>query len=269
MAYGGRGGRWFMEPASPLSVLELIKAGNLDLRLAALLWVIMEWRASMVVAAGPSRAGKTTTLNMLLDFLNPDIRQIELRGYEEDFGFLKSTRPADTYLVAAEFSDYGAYVWGDVALKAFELLTRGYGLAGTMHAQTAKEVIGILNQYLGLPAETLVHIDVIVTLKVTAGRLYGSEPVRRIHAVTLVMPHEKGIALEVIASLKSGGSGFDIADDEALETSLAEKLKIEKGSLARDMKERQKFLEKLQEEAKISRDEVRQAIEDFYNSRKS
>jgi len=269
MAYGGWGGRWFVEPASPLSVLELIKAGNLDLRLAALLWVIMERRASVIVAAGPSRAGKTTTLNMLLDFLNPNIRQIELRGYEEDFGFLKTTKPASTYLVAAEFSDHGYYVWGDIALKAFELLTKGYGLGGTMHAQTPRDVLAILNQYLGLPAETLVHIDAIVTLRVTAGRLYGSEPVRRIHAVTLVMPHEKGIALETLASLKSGGNGFDVADDESLGTALAEKLKLKKGTLARDMKERQRFLEKLQETGRISRDEVRQAIEDFYKSQKS
>lgn len=269
MVYGGRGGRWFMEPASPLSILELAKSGTLDLRLAALLWTVMEKRASVLVAAGPSRAGKTTTLNALLDFMNPSVRQIELRGYEEDFGFLKSAKPANTYLVAAEFSDYGAYVWGDIALKAFELLVNGYGLGGTIHAQTARDVIGILNQYLGLPVETLVHIDAVVTLKVTAGRLYGSEPVRRIHAVTLVMPHEKGIALQVLASLKPGGNGFDIADDDVLEEALSEKLGIKKGSLAQGLEEKQNFLTKLQEQGKISRDEVRQAIEDYYKPKKS
>src|SRR3990170_4886255 len=116
--YGRRGG-WFMERSNPLSVLEIVKSGTLDLRLASLLWVIMERRASVLVAAVPSQGGKSTTLNVLLDFMRPEIKQIEL-DTNDDFSFMKKNKPADTYMVAAEFSDYGYYIWGDTAIKAFE-----------------------------------------------------------------------------------------------------------------------------------------------------
>ena len=264
--YGGRGRGWFMDRGSPLSVLEIIKSGTLDLRLASLLWVIMERRASVLVAAGPSMAGKSTTLNVLIDFMRPEIKQIELQGDDEDFSFLKSAKPANTYLVAAEFSNHGPYVWGDVAIKAFELLSQGYGLGGTIHARTAEEVIGILNEYLGLDAPTIGHIDVIVTLLVTRGRSYDAEPVRRINSVSLVLPRKDGLSLAILARPVSNGTELEIADQKDLQTALSTKLNIKAGSIAPEMEEREQFLRKLLDSGKVSRDEVRQAVVEFYKA---
>ena len=263
--YGRRGRGWFMEQSSPLSVLEIVKSGTLDLRLASLLWVIMERRASVLVAAGPSNAGKSTTLNVMLDFLRPEVKRIDLNGDEEDFSFLKSARPATTYMVAAEFSDWGAYVWGEVALKAFELLTQGYGLGGTIHAQTDEEVIGILHEYLGLDAPTLGRIDAIVTLRVTGGRGYDAEPIRRINSVSLVMPRTKGLSLAVLARPGSNG-GFDIAGEKELQLALSSRLNIKNGSVTAEMEEREQILRKLLDDGKVSRDEVRKAVVEYYKS---
>src|SRR3990172_6701491 len=164
--YGRRGGGVFGGSHPPF-VLLIVHTGILDLRLASLFWVIMEQRASVLVAAGPSQAGKSTTLNVLLDFMRPEVKRTDLQP-DDDFKFLSGARPTTTYMVAAEFSDFGYYIWGDVALKAFELLTQGYGVGGTLHAETDEEALGILHQYLGLSLPTLAHIDSIVTLPVTA-----------------------------------------------------------------------------------------------------
>src|SRR5512137_978608 len=123
VAYRWRGGGRFGVPEVRLSVLDLYNSGTLDLRLAGLLWLLMENHTSVLVAAGPSFAGKTTLLNVLLDFLPPRYKEVHLQGLYEDFAFLKSSSPSDSYLVAAEFSgDLVEYMWGEVAQKAFQLL---------------------------------------------------------------------------------------------------------------------------------------------------
>jgi energy-coupling factor transporter ATP-binding protein EcfA2 len=269
MNWGRRRSWQFMEPAILLSVLEIVLSGTLDLRLASLLWLMMERRASVLVAAGPSQAGKSTTLNVLLDFLPPEIKQIYLQGYYEDFSFLQSTRPANTYMVAAEFGGHGAYVWGEVAIKAFDLISQGYALGGTIHARTDKEVVGILHQYLGLPLSTIARIDAIVTLRVTGGRSYDAEPTRRINTVSLVMPREKGLSLEVIASVDSKGNRFDIAGADDLQAVLSRKFNIKNVNVAREMEEKEQLLARLADKGILSRDEVRRAVIEFYRSRLS
>lgn len=265
--YGRRGGWRFFEPPAPLSILELVKYGTVDLRLASLFWLMMERRASVVVAAGPSGAGKSTVLNVMLDFLRPEVKQIELQGDYEDFSFLKSARPATSYLVAAEFGSHGYYVWGEVAIRAFELIARGYALGGTIHARTAKEVVEIFHRYLGLPMSGIARIDAVVTLSVSGGRSYYDEPVRRIHTVSVVSPHNSGLALELIASFNSKGDSFSIASADDLRATLGKKLNVKNTDVARETKEKEQFLARLLEAGRVSQGEVRQAVVDYYRSR--
>ena len=265
MAYG-RWGRRDFEHDSPLSILDLVKNGTLDLKLASLFWLLMETRPSVIVAAGPSNVGKTTTLEVLMDFMRPEVKQVQLQGDDEDFSFVKKAKPANTYQVAAEFSNWGMYVWGEVAVRAFELVSKGFGLGGTIHAQSAREVIEILHRYLGLPVGSISAIDFIVTLEVRAGRLYGSEPIRRVDTVTLLLPHEKGLAIDQIVSLASDGNTFEIAGDADLQAVLPAKFGLKKNSIVPDMKAREQILSKLIDDGKTSREEVRKAVIEFYNS---
>jgi hypothetical protein len=266
MAYGRRRGGWYFEDEKPLSVIDLVNFGTIDMPLASLLWAIMEKRASALVAAGPSRVGKSTTFNMLLDFLRPEVKQVQLQGDYEDFSFLKKAAPANTYMVAEEFGNFGIYVWGEVAIKAFDLTAEGYALGGTIHARSAREVVEILRRYLGLPMPKIAGIDVIVILSVMAGRRYTDEPLRRVDTVSLVSPHEKGLALEMIASMSSDGKGFEIANPADLQQALSVKLDFKNTDIARDMKEKEEFLNQLKVEGKTSREQVRKAIVDYYKS---
>ena len=69
-------GRWAFRPLAPepRSVVELIRAGTLDAELAAMLWLLIEGRVPVVVAATEGGAGKTTLLDALLVFLAPGVQ---------------------------------------------------------------------------------------------------------------------------------------------------------------------------------------------------
>lgn len=257
-----------MDRGPRLSIIDVVKSGTLDLRLASLLWLLMERRISAIVAAVPSFAGKTTTMNVLLDFLRPEVREVRLKGDYEDFAFLKDSVPDKTYLVAEEFSDHFAeYVWGDVARKSFELAAQGYAVAGTMHARTAQEALGILHQYLGLPLALIGQIGVVVTLAVGYGRGNDAEPVRRIDTVSLVAPGEKGlVSIEVIASRSARNGMAVLADEKVLRRALPAKLRMDYERIVPDMAAREMFLKGLLDADRHSRDEVRQAIIEFYGS---
>ena len=60
--YQDASGMWGLpgRGAGRLSILDLVGNNTLDLRLASLLWLLVEKKASVIVAAAPQLAGKTT-----------------------------------------------------------------------------------------------------------------------------------------------------------------------------------------------------------------
>jgi hypothetical protein len=89
-AFSQQRGWWGYHWAAPqpLSITRIIAAGSLDAELAALLWLLVEGRVPLVVAAEAPLAGKSTTLTALLDFLPTSTRRVFLRGWTEDFSWL-------------------------------------------------------------------------------------------------------------------------------------------------------------------------------------
>ena len=127
-------GRWAFRPIppEPRSIVELIADGTLDAELSAQLWLLLEARVPIIVAAEAQHVGKTTLLSALLAFLPPDARLVELAGEGETFDWLPqatelgwpgvarppaatgpAVRPETTVLLAHELSDHTpAYTWG-------------------------------------------------------------------------------------------------------------------------------------------------------------
>ncbi len=75
-------------PPQPLSITQILASGSMDTELAALLWLLVEGRVPVVVAAEPPLAGKSTTLTALMDFLPAQVSKVFLRGWTEDFSWL-------------------------------------------------------------------------------------------------------------------------------------------------------------------------------------
>ncbi|HZR98374.1 MAG TPA: type II secretion system protein E [Chloroflexota bacterium] len=176
---------WPWRLPRPLTVPELIQAGSLDASLAALLWLALERRASIIVAAGPNGAGKTVTLSALLDFLPPAVRRVHLQGMAEDFSFVGAADPGQTYLLANEISDHlPIYLWGRRAQRLFELLPEGYALGATLHAESVGQVLGFLTSPpLGIPERLVAAVDFVMTLALTRG---SAGVVRRVEELCLL-----------------------------------------------------------------------------------
>ena len=198
-------------PPRPLSIVELIRGGTVDAELAALLWLILDARLPLIVAAERSGTGKSTVLAALLDFLPPRTRRVELRGAIETFEWLPharelgwqgagtsgppavgATSPSSTYLLAAELSDHlPLYTWGDAARVAIRALSVGYGLGATIHADSLEEVFATLRRPpVAVTDDELSRLGVVLVMRAVAppaGDL-ASGPARRVVAAHYVRP---------------------------------------------------------------------------------
>jgi hypothetical protein len=178
---------WHWQPPQPLSVMQLIEAGSLDTDLLALLWAMLARRASLIVAAEPPLAGKTTTLTALLDLTPPDTERIYLRGHYETFDFTEDPEvvPQNTYVLANEMSDHlVVYLWGSRVYRTFELIEKGFAIGSTMHAETVEDVIAILDSHpLDVPARWIGKLGLVINLYVNG--TYGTSQ-RRFNTVHML-----------------------------------------------------------------------------------
>jgi len=247
------------------SILDVVNSGTVDFKLAGLLWLLMEHRASVMVAAGPSFAGKTTLLHALLDFLRPEIHKVSLLGYNEDFKFIDRSKPDNTYLVVEEISNHSyEYLWGYQVNKAFELLPRGYALGGTMHARNAKEAVYVLYRALGVPLSLIAQLGVVITLQVTLGRSYDDEPIRYVDTVSILSPTKEGLTIQVLSVRQSPDGKFIYPSDQALQDALFSKFAIK--SAPSEIGAREKYLSEIRDKGVFSREEVRKAILEYHQS---
>jgi hypothetical protein len=198
-------GRWAIRhvPPTPRSIVELIRAGALDAELAALLWVLIEGRVPVIVAAQARGAGKTTLLDALRAFLPPTVRTVELAGAMETFDWLPQApelgwrrspqparpehppiRPEDTVLLIPELSDHlPSYTWGAEARIAIRAVAIGYGMAATIHADSLDEVFETLQRPpVSLGDDELSRLGIVLILRSVG------DGVRRVVAAHYVRP---------------------------------------------------------------------------------
>lgn len=207
---------WWGEPTTsprPRSITEQIRVGVLDAELAALVWLLLEAHVPLIVAAGPTGAGRSTLLAALLDFLPARTVRRPVLGRGEDFAWLPGPdaeqlglepRPGEageagggaadaTILLVPELSDHCPwYTWGDRARLVIRALSLGYGLAATIHAESLEEVF----EALGAPpvaatSDELSHLGVVLILRAVEPAEadgHDSPPRRRVIAAHYVRP---------------------------------------------------------------------------------
>jgi hypothetical protein len=178
---------WNWEPPIPMSITQLLDAGNMDARTAALCGMAIEAHGSLLIAAEQPHSGKTTTLTALLDFLPNATRRIFIRGWAETFDFLGQTRPDSTLLLANELSSHlPVYLWGPKAVRVFETLRHGYALASTLHADSCDEALAQLVGELGVDRSDLARVHVLMVMRIYATSSGGYA--RRVVSVHRLVP---------------------------------------------------------------------------------
>src|SRR6266516_4111859 len=180
---------WHYDSRRPLSVAQIIALQSVDAETAALVWLLLEQRASLTVA-GPTDPqpgiGKTTTLNALLQFLPEGTALAYMSGMYEDFGFTRipDIDPAATYALCNEVSDHlPIYMWGRVARRYLTLPAQGYHIATSVHADTVDDVIHMYQHDLRVSVENVRRLGLVVNIGLV-GHVY---PLRRRWFTTYVL----------------------------------------------------------------------------------
>lgn len=245
-----------------MSVCELIAAGNMDERMAAMFWIGMERGASIIVSAEPPNSGKTTTLSALLSFTPPDTLVYFTRGQGEPFALpvLADTYP--TYVLINELSNHiPVYTWDDNARKAFELLSQGYRLASTMHDETVDGVLKQLGTDLSIPKAHLAHLTFVVQMYI--GQVYP--PIRRCLDVVLVRSDgAEGVICSTVATWDMAADTFEVLASHENQEAFADWAGLTLAELEAEMGRREEIIGGWMTSGATSIPEVNNAIEEFH-----
>lgn len=263
---------WNWEPPVPMSLTQLLRARNFDARTAALCWMVIEAHGSILIAAEPPHSGKTTTLTAFLDFLPNDVRRVFVRGWAETFDYVRQSDPRRTLLLANELSSHlPVYLWGAKALEVFRTMRRGFALASTLHADGAEEAVAQLTGELGVPAEDLARIDLLLVMRMyrvvgaygTADPAidpFGRGPIaRRVVSVHTVEATARGATPRPLVEWDQRGDAHEHDDAAQLEL-----LCLRRGGplngLRAELDRRTAYLRSFEERAVHAIPEVREAI---------
>ena len=197
----------------PLTIIDLINSKTISIELAAFFWLCIDGygvkSANMIISGGTS-SGKTTTLNALSAFINPNERIITIEDTLElqiphEHVIRMETRPANVEnkgeltmndLVKNSLRQRPdriivGEVRADEAITLFTALNTGHSGFGTLHSNDARETITRLtNSPMSVPEIMIQAIDFIVM----QNRIYTSSGVsyRRISEVAEVVGMEEG-----------------------------------------------------------------------------
>src|SRR5437867_2882064 len=249
-----------------MSVSEILDAGNMDARTAALCGMVLEAHGSLLIAAEQPHSGKTTTLTAFLDFLPNGIRRVFLRGWVETFDYLTQTRPAETILLGNELSSHlPVYLWGPKAVRVFETLRRGYAFGSTLHADSADEAVAQLTGELGVDPADLARIDLLMVMRIYATARGGyARRVVSLHQLTA----RNGTPTEMVPLVDYDERKDGQRHDELAELGLLAALRGESATGAEtELVRRAAFLEDLRRRGCREIPDVRDALASYRGER--
>jgi hypothetical protein len=238
-----------------MSITQIMRAGTFPPRVGAILWLAMEHGRSIILAADPPGAGKTTILTAMLAFAKPEASVYFTQGWGETFR-LPPTTPDDPpiFLLINEMSDHlPVYSWGPYVQETFALAGKGYAFASTMHADTVDGVIEQLTQECDVPEKQVGRLAFVVPMFVGA---YNGSRVRRVSEVAVLEPLGPGYDRHSIARWNRDSDTYDILTTPAEINAAARRLGMEDDDFLDALGKRQAFLEQLIAENVLSMDEV-------------
>lgn len=248
-------------PPVPLSIIELIERGSLSPRLAALFWLGLERGASIMVAADPPTAGKTTTLTALLAFAPTEALAYFTRGLGETFDVPPQSGSRRVYILVNEMTDHlPVYTWGRYARRAFKLLAQGYSLGTTTHANSVAGVLDILESDLSIPREHIAHLTFVATIHL--GHRNG-RTLRRLNEVAFLQPNGAagdGLRQSTIATWDRRDDSFHVLESPEQAAALATWAGMSAEALLSELARREEFLQRLQSEGVSDLRAVQEAV---------
>lgn len=247
----------------PLSIVQIMQSGTLTPRIAALLWVAMERGSSMVLAADPPGAGKTTILTALLAFAPPEASVYFTRGWGETFRLPPAPRPDEppTYIMINEISDHlPVYSWGPYVARAFELMADGFSMLSTMHADTVDGVIEQLTDENDVAPANIGHLSFVVPLFV--GVRDGAR-IRRVSEVAVLEPLGQSYDRHSVVRWHDDDDRFEVLANPAQINAAARRVRMSDGEFLQAVAEREQLLEGLFRENLVDMEDVQSRVAAF------
>ena len=246
----------------PLSITQILRSGTLSPRIAAILWLVIERGASMILAADPPGAGKTTILTALLAFARPDASVYFTRGWGETLRLPPRGGDAPTYIMVNEISDHlPVYSWGPYVQRSFELMAEGYALLSTMHADTTEGVIEQLMDENDVPEANIGHLAFVVPIYVGANG--DGQRIRRVSEVAVLEPLGASYDRHSVASWRRDDDRFEALQTPAQINAVARRLGMEEEDFMEALHRREQFLEALLAEDVLEMEQVQQRVLTF------
>lgn len=263
-AWWGETGRESNRP----SLLGMVKNNTLDLRLAALLWLLIDRRTSIVFASEPALTGRTAMLSALIDFIPPHVLPIYVYGPDfEPPELPEGVKPEDTYLLVPELGeDRESYIWGKSVGRLFRLLEKGYAVGTTMHADSPEQAVKTLNSVPNRVARKLIgSVDVVVNLRTIHG---GRSVTRRVAQVTLLVPEDDGWPrLVTLVGWEPDADKYMYMDAPSTTDALAERLGMSAEELDSELNRLRRRLEAWQSIGTLTANDVRKAVALYHKTR--
>jgi hypothetical protein len=244
----------------PLSITQILASGTMTTRIAAMLWLAMERGVSMVFAADPPGAGKTTILTALLAFARPDASLYFTRGWGEQFRLPPppSHDEPPIYLMVNEMSDHlPVYSWGPYVVKAFELAADGYTLLTTMHAETVEGVVEQLTDENDVPERLVGHMGLVVPMFVGARE---GRRIRRVSEVAVLEPLGPGYDRHTVAQWSRDDDAWSLMSTPAEINALARRMGIDEDELMLELAKREGFLQHLLDSGVMEMEDVQRRV---------
>jgi hypothetical protein len=266
-------------PSARPTLTGLIRDGVLDADLAALVWLLLEARAPLLVAGArrpatralePERLDRTQLLDALLDLLPSSARRIPVDASGTGLDRLTSADAATAWLVGL---DLDANAAPGVRL-AFRSLSRGAVMAASVAGDSLEAVFARLRAAdLRLTDDELTFLGVVLILRTVPGEgdpgTPASEPMERVVAAHYVRPlardpagHIQRPAPAVLATWEPRSDAFEhfawgIAAD------LAGRAGIRPGDLDPELERRRSYLAGLVDAGLVGSNQLRSALDGY------
>lgn len=264
----------------PFSILDIIDKGTMDYRIAAYLWLLLSEGMSGFIC-GETASGKTTTMNGLTAFINPDSKLVSIEDTPElqiphknwtremtrgttrggglgegggsdvtMFDLLKAAlRQRPNYILVGEIRG----VEGNIAFQAMQT---GHPVTSTFHAATVEKLIQRLTaEPINIPKTYIDNLNFVLIQ--SAVRRPDGKMVRRVLSVNEILgydPDKGGISFVEAFSWDPVTDSFvftAMGSSYLLEQKIATRLGIpakKKNVIYDEIEKRAKILERLQNE---------------------
>ncbi|WP_410807842.1 type II/IV secretion system ATPase subunit [Methanohalobium sp.] len=258
---------------NPVSAVDLVNYGTFDSKVLAFLWLILEYKRS-ILAAGGTASGKTTTLNALGAFIPPEYKIVSIEdtpelnlmhpnwtqsvtraGFGGDTG-QDGKAPGDIELydlLAAALRQRPEYivvgeVRGSEAGTLFQAISVGHPALGTIHSGSIKELVSrVESKPMEVPRNLFASLDaVIFNSMIKVGEHFLRRAVRIVEIIE-VDPDTRHIITNPAYRWDPSSDTFEFSGYSALLEQIKEEYGLDDEYISKEIENRSNLLESLAE----------------------